>query len=62
MNTSGFIDFGWDTFTPEQQDAKRGIELNNGRAAMMGVLGLWVHDQLAVAGVGDGAWQPLTSA
>ena len=59
---NGFIDFGWDTFTEEQQDAKRGIELNNGRAAMMGVLGLWVHDQLAVAGIGDGAWQPLTSA
>jgi hypothetical protein len=26
--------------------AKRGIELNQGRAAMMGILGLMVHEQL----------------
>ena len=56
---NGGLDFGWDTFDAETQDAKRGIELNNGRAAMMGLLGLMVHDQLAVAGVGAGAWQPL---
>jgi hypothetical protein len=56
---NGALDFGWDTFDAETQDAKRGIELNNGRAAMMGLLGLMVHDQLAVAGVGAGAWQPL---
>jgi Chlorophyll A-B binding protein len=40
------IDFGWDTFTPEEQERKRGIELNNGRAAMMGILGLMVHEML----------------
>lgn len=40
------IDFGWDTFTPEEQERKRGIELNNGRAAMMGILALMVHEQL----------------
>lgn len=41
-----FIDFGWDAFTPEEQERKRGIELNNGRAAMMGILGLMVHEEL----------------
>jgi hypothetical protein len=40
------IDFGWDAFSPEEQDRKRGIELNQGRAAMMGILGLMVHEQL----------------
>lgn len=43
---NGFIDFGWDTFTPEEQERKRGIELNNGRAAMMGILALMVHEML----------------
>lgn len=40
------IDFGWGTFSPEEQERKRSIELNNGRAAMMGILGLMVHEQL----------------
>lgn len=40
------IDFGWDVFTPEEQERKRTIELNQGRAAMMGILGLMVHEQL----------------
>ena len=43
---NGFIDFGWDAFSPEEQERKRGIELNNGRAAMMGILGLMVHEML----------------
>jgi hypothetical protein len=41
-----YIDFGWDIFSPEEQERKRGIELNNGRAAMMGILGLMVHEML----------------
>merc|ERR1719253_2342725 len=40
---NGSLDFGWDTF---DEETKRGIELNNGRAAMMGILGLMVHEQL----------------
>jgi hypothetical protein len=43
---NGAIDFGWDAFSPEEQDRKRGIELNQGRAAMMGILALMVHEQL----------------
>merc|ERR1719157_228422 len=43
---NGAIDFGWDTFDAETQDFKRGVELNNGRAAMLGILGLVVHEQL----------------
>ena len=43
---NGALDFGWDTFDEETKLAKRGIELNQGRAAMMGILGLMVHEQL----------------
>ena len=40
------LDFGWDNFDEEEKLFKRGVELNNGRAAMMGILGLMVHEQL----------------
>jgi hypothetical protein len=43
---NGFIDFGWDEFGPKTQLRKRAIELNNGRAAMMGILGLMMHEQI----------------
>ena len=43
---NGYIDFGWDTFGPKTQLQKRAIELNNGRAAMMGILGLMMHEQI----------------
>jgi len=43
---NGFIDFGWDKFSDEKKLEKRAIELNNGRAAMMGILGLMVHEKL----------------
>ena len=43
---NGAIDFGWDTFDEETKLRKRAIELNNGRAAMMGILGLMVHEEL----------------
>jgi hypothetical protein len=43
---NGALDFGWDTFDEETKLSKRGIELNNGRAAQLGILGLMVHEQL----------------
>jgi len=43
---NGFIDFGWDSFDEETKLQKRAIELNKGRAAQMGLLGLMVHDKL----------------
>jgi len=43
---NGFLDFGWDKLAPETKLKKRAIELNNGRAAMMGILGLMVHEKL----------------
>ena len=45
---NGCIDFGWDSFDAQTKLEKRAIELNNGRAAMMGILGLMVHEQLGV--------------
>lgn len=39
-------DFGWDKQSEEWKLQKRAVELNQGRAAMMGVLGLMVHEQL----------------
>ena len=46
---NGAIDFGWDTFSAEKKLEKRAIELNNGRAAQMGILALMVHEQLGVS-------------
>jgi hypothetical protein len=43
---NGFIDFGWSKFNEETKLKKRAVELNNGRAAMMGIFGLMVHEQL----------------
>jgi Chlorophyll A-B binding protein len=43
---NGFIDFGWDSFDEETKLNKRAIELNQGRAAQMGILALMVHEQL----------------
>jgi hypothetical protein len=46
---NGAIDFGWDTFDEETKLSKRAIELNQGRAAQMGILALMVHEQLGVS-------------
>ncbi|KAL3918555.1 MAG: hypothetical protein SGILL_004183, partial [Bacillariaceae sp.] len=43
---NGAIDFGWNTFSEDTKLQKRAVELNNGRAAMMGIFGLMVHEQL----------------
>lgn len=40
INPEGGLDFGWDTFDEETKLEKRAVELNQGRAAMMGLLGL----------------------
>ena len=42
---NGF-DFGWAKQSEEWKLQKRAVELNQGRAAMMGILGLMVHEQL----------------
>jgi hypothetical protein len=46
---NGALDFGWDTFDETTKMSKRAIELNNGRAAQMGILALMVHEQLGVS-------------
>lgn len=46
---NNYIDFGWDSFDPATKLRKRSIELNQGRAAMMGILALMVHEQLGVS-------------
>ena len=46
---NGALDFGWDSFDAETQLNKRAIELNQGRAAQMGILALMVHEKLGVS-------------
>jgi hypothetical protein len=41
----GFEDY-WNGWDAEEQMRKRQVELNNGRAAMMGFLGIVVHEQI----------------
>ena len=43
---NGTFKSAWDKFDEETKLKKRAIELNNGRAAMMGILGLMMHEQL----------------
>jgi hypothetical protein len=47
---NGYIDFGWDDFDEETKLSKCAIELNNGRAAMFGILGLMVHEEIIPLG------------
>jgi|EP00550_Attheya_septentrionalis_P004367 hypothetical protein len=47
---NGYIDFGWEDFDEEEKLSKRAIELNNGRAAQMGILGLMVHEKIVPLG------------
>uniref|UniRef100_A0A7S4EPL4 Chlorophyll a-b binding protein, chloroplastic n=1 Tax=Pseudo-nitzschia australis TaxID=44445 RepID=A0A7S4EPL4_9STRA len=47
---NGALDFGWDKFDDATKLKKRTVELNNGRAAMMGILGLMVHEKIVPLG------------
>eukprot|EP00903_Cladosiphon_okamuranus_P018090 g16648.t1 len=46
--TNGINPFSkaWEKMSPEQQAKKRAIELNNGRAAQMGIWGLVTHEMI----------------
>ena len=46
---NGYLDFGWDSFSDATKRSKRAIELNNGRAAQMGILALVAHEALGVS-------------
>jgi hypothetical protein len=46
---NGALDFGWDRLSDADKLRKRSIELNNGRAAQMGILGLMVHEAMGVS-------------
>ena len=46
---NGLFKEGWDSFSDLDKQRKINIELNNGRAAMMGILGMMVHEQLGVS-------------
>jgi hypothetical protein len=43
---NNYIDFGWDSFSDERKAREYNVELAQGRAAQMGILGLMIHDQL----------------
>ena len=46
---NGALDFGWDKLDAKTKLNKRAIELNNGRAAQMGIWGLVVHEMMGVS-------------
>jgi Chlorophyll A-B binding protein len=45
------VDFGWDKYDEKTKLRKRAIELNNGRAAMMGITGLVTHEMMGNLGL-----------
>jgi len=47
---NGALDFGWDKQSDAWKTKKRAIEMNNGRAAMMGILALMIHDSIGNLG------------
>jgi len=54
---NGSLDVGWNSFSPEEKIEQRNKEINNGRAAMMGILGLYVHEMMGVS-ILPGGWLP----
>jgi hypothetical protein len=47
---NGALDFGWDKLDDATKLKKRSIELNNGRAAQMGILGIMTHEMMGNLG------------
>ena len=47
---NGYVDCGWDDFDEENKLQKHTIAINNGRVAMMGILGLMVHEEIVPLG------------
>ena len=45
---NGLFQETWDAFSPSEKKSKISKELNNGRAAMMGIFGLMIHEALGV--------------
>jgi len=45
---NGLFTEGWDMYTDKEKKEKMSKELNNGRAAMMGITGLMAHEAIGV--------------
>jgi len=43
---NNLLDFGWDEQSDDWKKKKRTIEIQNGRAAMMGILGIMTHENI----------------
>ena len=50
---NGLFQETWDAFSPSEKKSKISKELNNGRAAMMGIFGLMIHEAIGVDPSGE---------